>query len=455
MRGSRERVSNRSSVLGMEERPGSVPMTSWQSRGFSLNEASPGEVQQAASSGIPGEPLAIAPVESTNEPIATATAEPPRAPPAPAPVPFAFTGVASDYFRIWIVNLLLNLVTLGLWSPWSKVRKRRYFYGHTWVAGANFEYHGDPWAILRGRLLAASAFAVYWLVDHLQPIAGPWLLLALLMAAPWIVARSLAFNAANSSHRGIHFAFDGDVPVIVKAIWPLFLWPFALWLTQRDPFDIIDSMWPYALAAGFVYLVLVAAYPYAMARVRRLTVAHSSWGRSRFTSGLSTGKVYGIYGIAALLGLVGLTLMAGVGIAGFFIAKLIPFPDLPPEAGAVAGAVGAFTLYVVLVVSLMSYTRSRIGNLVFDTARLSDVARFKSTVSARRLARLYGGNLFAILLSAGLLIPWAVIRVARYRIESLTVLPEAPIDVVTAMVAGRPAAVGEELGEVFGFDLAL
>ena len=56
----------------------------------------------------------------------------------------AFTGRAGDYFRIWIVNLLLTLVTMGLWSPWAKVRKRRYFYGHSWLANANFEYHGNP-----------------------------------------------------------------------------------------------------------------------------------------------------------------------------------------------------------------------------------------------------------------------------------------------------------------------
>jgi uncharacterized membrane protein YjgN (DUF898 family) len=147
--------------------------------------------------------------------------------------------------------------------------------------------------------------------------------------------------------------------------------------------------------------------------------------------------------------------MAGVGIAGFFIAKLFTLPDAPPEVFAIGGAVVAFALYVVLVVSLMSYTRSRIGNLVFDTARLGAVARFKSSVSARRLAKLYGGNLFAILGSAGLLIPWAVIRVARYRIESLSVLPDVPIDAVAATVSGGPAATGEELGEVFGFDLAL
>ncbi|MGZ5661700.1 MAG: DUF898 family protein, partial [Usitatibacter sp.] len=57
---------------------------------------------------------------------------------------FSFTGDAREYFRIWIVNLFLSVITLGIYSPWAKVRKKRYFYGNTWVAGANFDYHGNP-----------------------------------------------------------------------------------------------------------------------------------------------------------------------------------------------------------------------------------------------------------------------------------------------------------------------
>lgn len=29
----------------------------------------------------------------------------------------AFTGSGSEYFRIWIVNILLTLVTFGLYTP--------------------------------------------------------------------------------------------------------------------------------------------------------------------------------------------------------------------------------------------------------------------------------------------------------------------------------------------------
>ena len=71
--------------------------------------------------------------------------------------PFTFTGTAGSYFRIWIVNLFLSLITLGIYSAWAKVRKKRYLYGHTWVADANFEYHGQPFVrSLRGLFLDQS-----------------------------------------------------------------------------------------------------------------------------------------------------------------------------------------------------------------------------------------------------------------------------------------------------------
>ncbi len=33
-----------------------------------------------------------------------------------------FTASGSEYFRIWIVNLLLTVLTLSLYYPWAKVR---------------------------------------------------------------------------------------------------------------------------------------------------------------------------------------------------------------------------------------------------------------------------------------------------------------------------------------------
>ena len=68
-----------------------------------------------------------------------------------------FRGKASEYFRIWIVNLFLTLATLGIFSAWAKVRKKRYFYSHTLLDGTSFEYRGRPIPILKGRIIAVAA----------------------------------------------------------------------------------------------------------------------------------------------------------------------------------------------------------------------------------------------------------------------------------------------------------
>ena len=366
---------------------------------------------------------------------------------------FAFTGRAADYFRIWVVNLLLVLLTLGLWSPWAKVRKRRYFYGHTWVAGANFDYHGDPVAILRGRLLAVAAFGVYWFVDHLWPAGGPWLLLSLVCGVPWIVTRSLTFNAVNSSYRGIRFGFHCKVRTVAAALSPILLWPLSVLLARQDPLAMLGDTTLYTAASFAVYGVLVAIYPYVVARVRRLTVGHATWGQCAFASELKTRKVYGIYLIGGLLGSLILGVLAG-GVGGFLGAGMAG-ADWARSVLLTVFTVALVIAYALGIAIFASYTRARMSNLIFNTARLEGVGRFNSTLRARRLASLYFSNLMAIVASCGLLIPWAVIRVARYRAESLSLVAQRPIDQVAAGAAGAAGATGEELAEVFGFDLAL
>jgi hypothetical protein len=77
-----------------------------------------------------------------------------------------FSGSAGEYFRIWVVNLCLTLVTLGLFSAWAKVRKKRYFYSCTKLDNTPFQYLGRPIPILKGRLIAGAAFLAYYLSSH-------------------------------------------------------------------------------------------------------------------------------------------------------------------------------------------------------------------------------------------------------------------------------------------------
>jgi hypothetical protein len=77
----------------------------------------------------------------------------------------AFTGSGAEYFRVWVVNIVLSVVTLSLYTPWARRRTAQYFYGHTQIAGSPLEFvaelrqsGGDKGSALR-RFMAEPPFA--------------------------------------------------------------------------------------------------------------------------------------------------------------------------------------------------------------------------------------------------------------------------------------------------------
>jgi uncharacterized membrane protein YjgN (DUF898 family) len=66
---------------------------------------------------------------------------------------------------------------------------------------------------------------------------------------------------------------------------------------------------------------------------------------------------------------------------------------------------------------------------------------------------LYLVNTLAILCSAGMLIPWAMIRLARYRASRLTLLSAGNLDTFAAAHAPDESAAGSEVDSVFDIDI--
>src|SRR5665213_1214024 len=128
---------------------------------------------------------------------------PPQAVPLPGEAvpkeyPLEFTATAGEYFRIWIVNLALSVATLGIYSAWAKVRRKRYFHGCTHIDGDSFEYRGRPIPILKGRILAVAVAGTVYAVLHFTPLWFPAVLLAAVFVVPLLLVRSFAFNAHNT-----------------------------------------------------------------------------------------------------------------------------------------------------------------------------------------------------------------------------------------------------------------
>ena len=130
--------------------------------------------------------------------------------------PVIFQGKASEYFGIWIVNLLLSLVTLGIYSAWAKVRRKKYFYNNTLIDNVGFDYHAKPISILKGRLIAVAFFIAYGMSASIHPFLPAVFLGIFFIILPWLVVRGSLFNARNTSHRGLRFDFVGTIGQAAK-----------------------------------------------------------------------------------------------------------------------------------------------------------------------------------------------------------------------------------------------
>ena len=360
---------------------------------------------------------------------------------------FRFTGNAAEFFGIWIVNLFLTIVTLGIYSAWAKVRKKRYFYGHTWVADANFEYHGNPIAILKGRLIALAVFGIYSGVAHFMPQVAIVLAILLFAAAPWFIARSMAFNAFNSSYRNIRFRFHATYLDVFKAIAPMgIVLAISFFMPQFDPKANPEPPTMLFVAFAFQMASFLLLYPYVVGALKRLHVNHSQFGTGKFSTSATIGNFYKIFFLTAGL------LIVAAGTVGIVSAMLAM---LGKVMAGISIFLGILTIYFGVLPLMIGYSQSRTANLVFNKTRLGESISFASTLKARKLALLYLTNLLAILFSMGLAIPWAVVRSARYRLECLALETSVAMEQFVAGIAANVSATGEELGEFFNIDLSL
>lgn len=345
-------------------------------------------------------------------------------------LPFQFTGKTGEYFRIWIVNIMLTIVTLGAYSAWAKVRNKRYFYGNTLVDGSSFEYLASPVAILKGRMIALGVFLVYYVSVTFVPVSEPVFILAFIAGLPWLVVRALMFNARNSALRNIRFDFRSDYMEAAKV---------------------------YIGIPLLIILTLGLAYPYFAYRQNEFVVSSSRFGTTGFDFDAGAKNFYTIY-----LKALGLLLVVGILFA-VLIPALAPValsadttapPTEPPSPQALFAAVMPLLLLVPLYMLIGTYIHTATVNLVFNNTQLSD-HRFSSSLQTGRMFWIYLSNLFAVLLSLGLLIPWAKIRLARYRIDNLNLEARGNLDNIVAGEQSRVKATGEELAEVFDVDLGL
>jgi uncharacterized membrane protein YjgN (DUF898 family) len=95
-----------------------------------------------------------------------------------------------------------------------------------------------------------------------------------------------------------------------------------------------------------------------------------------------------------------------------------------------------------------------IHNLVWNNAQLG-AHRFKSSMRWTMILWLGLSNVVAIVLSFGMFVPFAQMRMMRYQLETLTLIPAGNLDTMLAGADQTVAASGEGAADLFAFDLGL
>lgn len=355
-------------------------------------------------------------------------------PKSAAPIPLRFTGNASEYFRIWIVNVALSIATLGIYSAWAKVRTKRYFYGNTWLDHDSFAYVADPMKILQGRLITVAALALFWLTAEQLPVVNALLILiAFPLLLPWLVISALSFDRYHTGFRNIRFNFSAGYG---EALAVFIGWPVLCALT------------------------LGTLYPYAIFRKKQFIIERTGYGQTPFTFTGRPGSFYLTYLVAWAIGL-GITVVGGIMMAIIVTAAVAASPVPLQEwrvlglpSGLAAIVTGAILLYALAFTALRIYVQTEISNQVWRNTLIGG-NRFASRLVFIRMLWLYLAHLVAIVCTLGLLIPWARVRMARYRVEQMSLAAPSSLESYIAAEQRRVSAAGDEVGEALGLDFAL
>lgn len=385
----------------------------------------------------------------------------------PQKYPFDFTGKGGEYFKIWIVNILLTVVTLGIYAAWAKVRNNQYFYGNTFVDGSSFNYTANPVNILKGRLIAVFLLIVYQAAVYFYPTNAGYAIIAIGFIVPMIVVTSLAFKMRYSSWRGIHFSFERDYKSAYLLFLPVILYFIAFGIFQimfgadmqqmeNNPEEMDEAAFEGVMAGftvfGIVVFICVLLFPWWQNKYYDFVGNHVNFGQSGMTYSESARSFYAMYIIAFAIPFVLIFVFAAV-VKALNIQQYFLMGETPP-AEVIVAMIVVFLLGLFLIQMLpAAFIKTRRTNIVYNALTIDEV-EVVSELKLGKMFYLYCTNTIAILLTLGLAIPWAKVRMARYRAETMFLMAPS-LETFVADSKLDESAQGDAISDVFDLDIGL
>lgn len=308
---------------------------------------------------------------------------------------FSFYGKGPELFRIYILNILLTILTLGLYYPWAKAALLQYLYQETEFKDSRFAFHGTGREMFIGFIKALGIlFVLYGLLfaaaltkNITVIISGVlvfWILLFLLI--PIAIHSAFRYRASRSSWRGIHFGYRGDQNELIKLF-------FTGGLLTICTFGIY-----------FFWFII---------QLRKYIFQNLRFGSLRFS--------YEGEGSAYLM----------LHLKGYFLTII---------------TLGVYVFWYI----------KDLFNYYIDNIRLyqdHQVLKFRSTATAGGYFRLLMINFLIIILTLGLGTPWAIVRVFKFIATHIVIEGTLDADTIRQTEENYTDATGEDLADIIDIGL--
>jgi uncharacterized membrane protein YjgN (DUF898 family) len=382
--------------------------------------------------------------------------------------PLEFSGSGGEFFRVWIVNVLLSVVTLGFYTPFARRRTAQYFYGHTLVADSPLEFTAQQRKMVVGFLLLVLMYLAFNLAAETgQDAAVSAMMVGGALMAPYFWGSAMRFRLNATRWRGVRLQFTAGWGEVYAASWPLFLIA-AAWICVFLLIDSLVAAGPggkeLASDAGRIMLGVAVAVVAVVLCVIRLEFNYKSLLVARARIGGQPGRWKPVFGdfvriwLATLLVFVVSVLLVAVLIAAALGGSFAVFSNMKSMGLMAVLLAIAFALLGIFILFLASgparaYREARMFRLVWNNIGVSRVARFKCQLEVGRYVGLRVKNIFLTLLTLGFYRPFAMVSEYRMKVDSVTLHVKGGLDQLAGQLAREEQGLGDALADAAGLDL--
>jgi uncharacterized membrane protein YjgN (DUF898 family) len=388
-------------VAVADEPPNNDVGLGYEEDGDPMDEGSPGQLRTGSDAGPPGGN------GGTNNPGG----------PPPQDIPIGFHGSGGGLFKIMLVNWILTVLTLGIYSFWGKTKVRRYLCEQSSFAGDRFHYHGTGAELFKGALIFGAMFGLFnlgiysvgqvWGMEArgiAQSVGG----LLIIFLLPVIMVGAFRYRLSRTAWRGIRFSFRG----------------------KRK-----SALWLYIKGYIFMILTFYLYWPFFMVKIQKFWRSGSYFGSQSFSYDGKGKDIFRTFLLMVLLFV--LTLSIPIALPLWF-----------PEIGQGLAGNASIVFWIPFVIGFLWFT-VYLDRYHWSKTQFAE-GRFNYDATTVQWFWLNFTNFLIIVLTAGFGIPFATARSRQFLADHLAVVGNMQLSQVV-QEAQKSSALGE--GAADGFDM--